>query len=92
GRYSHSYSDSLPDFVKLAEAYGATGIRASKPSELDDAIKRMIDVPGPVILDCVVDKFENCYPMIPSGAAHNEMILGDDPEAASVSEEGKMLV
>ncbi|MEQ8268283.1 MAG: acetolactate synthase 3 large subunit [Parvibaculum sp.] len=92
GRYSHSYSDSLPDFVKLAEAYGATGIRASKPSELDGAIKRMIEAPGPVILDCVVDKFENCYPMIPSGAAHNEMILGDDPEAASVSEEGKMLV
>ena len=92
GRYSHSYSDSLPDFVKLAEAYGATGIRASKPAELDDAIKRMIEVPGPVILDCVVDKFENCYPMIPSGAAHNEMILGDDPEAATVSEEGKMLV
>ena len=92
GRYSHSYSDSLPDFVKLAEAYGATGIRASKPAELDDAIKRMIDVPGPVVFDCMVDKFENCYPMIPSGAAHNEMILGDDPEAASVSEEGKMLV
>jgi len=92
GRYSHSYTDSLPDFVKLADAYGATGIRATKPSELDDAIKRMIETPGPVIFDCVVDKFENCYPMIPSGAAHNEMILGDDPEAASVSEEGKMLV
>ncbi|MFN6941094.1 MAG: thiamine pyrophosphate-dependent enzyme, partial [Parvibaculum sp.] len=92
GRYSHSYSDSLPDFVKLAEAYGATGIRASKPSELDAAIQKMIDTPGPVIFDCVVDKFENCYPMIPSGAAHNEMILGDDPEGASVSEEGKMLV
>jgi acetolactate synthase-1/2/3 large subunit len=92
GRYSHSYSESLPDFVKLAEAYGATGIRASKPSELDAAIKQMIDTPGPVIFDCLVDKFENCYPMIPSGAAHNEMILGDDPEGASVSEEGKMLV
>lgn len=92
GRYSHSYSESLPDFVKLAEAYGATGIRVSKPSELDAAIKQMIDTPGPVIFDCLVDKFENCYPMIPSGAAHNEMILGDDPEGASVSEEGKMLV
>jgi len=92
GRYSHSYSDSLPDFVKLAEAYGATGIRAEKPSELDAAIKTMIETPGPVIFDCRVDQFENCYPMIPSGAAHNEMILGDDPEGASVSEEGKMLV
>lgn len=92
GRYSHSYSESLPDFVKLAEAYGATGIRVSKPSELDAAIKQMIDTPGPVIFDCLVDKFENCYPMIPSGAAHNEMILGDDPEGAIVSEEGKMLV
>jgi len=91
-RYSHSYSEALPDFVKLAEAYGATGIRATKPGELDDKIKQMIDTKGPVIFDCVVDKFENCFPMIPSGAAHNEMILGDDPEGASVSEEGKMLV
>jgi len=92
GRYSHSYSDSLPDFVKLAEAYGATGIRAEKPSELDAAIKKMIETPGPVMFDCRVDQLENCYPMIPSGAAHNEMILGDDPDGASVSEEGKMLV
>ncbi|MFZ2469555.1 MAG: acetolactate synthase 3 large subunit [Parvibaculum sedimenti] len=92
GRYSHSYSESLPDFVKLAEAFGAVGIRAKTPGELDDKIKQMIDTPGPVVFDCVVDKFENCYPMIPSGAAHNEMILGDDPEAAMVTEEGKMLV
>jgi acetolactate synthase I/II/III large subunit len=92
GRYSHSYSDSLPDFVKLAEAYGATGIRAEKPSELDAAITKMIETPGPVMFDCRVDQLENCYPMIPSGAAHNEMILGDDTDGASVSEEGKMLV
>ncbi|MBO6636372.1 MAG: acetolactate synthase 3 large subunit, partial [Parvibaculum sp.] len=92
GRYSHSYSDSLPDFVKLAEAYGATGIRAEKPSELDAALKKMIETPGPVMFDCRVDQLENCYPMIPSGAAHNEMILGDDTDGASVSEEGKMLV
>jgi acetolactate synthase-1/2/3 large subunit len=92
GRYSHSYSDALPDFVKLAEAYGAVGIRATKPDELDEKIKEMINVKAPVIFDCCVDKFENCFPMIPSGAAHNEMILGDDPDAATVTEEGKMLV
>ncbi|MGB3810553.1 MAG: acetolactate synthase 3 large subunit [Parvibaculum sp.] len=92
GRYSHSYSESLPDFVKLAEAYGATGIRAKTVGELDDKIKEMIAAPGPVIFDCCVDQLENCFPMIPSGAAHNEMILGDDSEAATVTEEGKMLV
>ncbi|MGB5947807.1 MAG: acetolactate synthase 3 large subunit [Parvibaculum sp.] len=92
GRYSHSYSESLPDFVKLAEAYGAIGIRATKPGELDAKIKEMIDAKGPVIFDCVVDKLENCFPMIPSGAAHNEMILADDVEAAAVTEAGKMLV
>ncbi len=92
GRYSQSYSEALPDFVKLADAYGGTGIRASKPSELDDKIKQMLDAPGPVIFDCQVDPAENCYPMIPSGAPHNEMILGDDPDSPTVSEEGKMLV
>jgi acetolactate synthase-1/2/3 large subunit len=92
GRYSHSYSESLPDFVKLAEAYGAVGLRAEKPGELDDKIKEMIEVKAPVIFDCRVDQLENCFPMIPSGAAHNEMILSDDPEAATVTEEGKMLV
>ena len=91
GRYSHSYSAALPDFVKLAEAYGAKGIRVSDPKDLDAAIQAMIDYDGPVIFDCVVDKAENCYPMIPSGAAHDEMILPDSVEA-SVSEEGKMLV
>jgi acetolactate synthase-1/2/3 large subunit len=92
GRYSHSYSASLPDFVKLAEAYGAIGMRAEKAGELDGKIKEMIAAKGPVIFDCRVDQLENCFPMIPSGAAHNEMILGDDPAAATATEEGKMLV
>jgi len=89
--YSESYSEALPDFVKLAEAYGAVGIRASKPEELDEKIKEMINVNRPVIFDCVVAKEENCYPMIPSGKAHNEMILGPEDED-SISEEGKVLV
>jgi len=92
GRYSSSYSEALPDFVKLAEAYGATGIRASDPAELDAAIIKMMETPGPVIFDCVVTKNENCYPMIPSGAAHNEMILGGDAGSVSVSDEGRVLV
>ena len=92
GRYSHSYSESLPDFVKLAEAYGATGIRAKTPAELDGKIQQMIDTKGPVIFDCLVDKMENCYPMIPSGAPHNEMILSDGADEPAVSAEGKMLV
>ena len=98
GRYSESYSASLPDFVKLAEAYGAVGIRCERPGDLDAAIQEMIDVDRPVIFDCVVDKEENCFPMIPSGKAHNEMLLNDylgetGLELGSViSEEGKMLV
>ncbi len=77
GRYSSSYSEALPDFVKLAEAYGGHGIRCSDPSKLDDAIMEMIESPKPVIFDCLVAKTENCFPMIPSGKAHNEMILND---------------
>jgi acetolactate synthase-1/2/3 large subunit len=93
GRYSESYSDALPDFVKLAEAFGAHGLRASKVSELDDVIKQMIDIKGPVIVDVAVDEKENCFPMIPSGAAHNEMLLGpDDQSAKPISEEGMVLV
>ena len=99
GRYSESYSEALPDFVKLAEAYGGTGIRCSDPADLDTAIQRMIDTDGPVIFDCVVDKEENCFPMIPSGKAHNEMILPDGlddwgaPDLGSViDEKGKLLV
>ncbi|MBS0280863.1 MAG: acetolactate synthase 3 large subunit [Proteobacteria bacterium] len=91
GRYSHSYSEALPDFVKMAEAFGCLGLRASKPSELDAKIMEMIDSPKPVLFDCRVDATENCYPMIPSGAAHNEMILSALSDA-SVSDEGKMLV
>jgi acetolactate synthase-1/2/3 large subunit len=94
GRYSESYSHSLPDFVKLAEAYGAVGIRCTDPGELDDKIRQMIDTPNAVIFDCVVDKAENCFPMIPSGKAHNEMILGDAVEdiGAIIDAKGKQLV
>jgi len=77
GRYAHSYSESLPDFVKLAEAYGGYGIKCDDPKTLDDAIAEMIDVKKPVLFDCVVEKHENCLPMIPSGKPHNEMILPD---------------
>ncbi|MFL4999866.1 MAG: acetolactate synthase 3 large subunit [Xanthobacteraceae bacterium] len=94
GRYAESYMHSLPDFVKLAEAYQAVGIRCEKPGDLDDAIRAMIDTPKAVIFDCVVDPAENCFPMIPSGRAHNEMLLGDagvKPEDA-ITEEGKVMV
>ena len=77
-RYSESYSHSLPNFVKLADAYGAGGRRVSDPADLDDALREMIDFPGAYILDCVVEKAENCFPMIPSGKAHNEMLMPDD--------------
>lgn len=95
-RLSNSYSEALPDFVKLAEAYGAVGIRAEKPDELDDAIQEMIDVKRPVIFDCVVANLTNCFPMIPSGKAHNEMLLDEEvPDqdiGTAIDEEGKMLV
>jgi acetolactate synthase I/II/III large subunit len=91
GRYSHSYSEALPDFVKLAEAFGAKGLRATTPDELDAKILEMIDTKMPVLFDCRVDQNENCYPMIPSGAAHNEMLLSPD-DGGQVSEAGKMLV
>jgi acetolactate synthase-1/2/3 large subunit len=94
GRYSHSYSEALPDFVKLADAYHAHGIRCERPDELDDKIREMIEVKKPVIFDCVVDPAENCFPMIPSGRAHNEMLLGDAAVKIedAITEEGKMLV
>jgi acetolactate synthase-1/2/3 large subunit len=99
-RYSQSYSESLPDFVKLAEAYGGVGMRCGDPDALDDAIREMVAVDRPVIFDCLVDKAENCFPMIPSGKAHNEMILnefvGYEEQSQDIgnviSEEGKMLV
>jgi acetolactate synthase-1/2/3 large subunit len=98
GRYSHSYSEALPDFVKLAEAFGAKGIRCSDPADLDRAIQEMIDYDGPVIFDCLVEKGENCFPMIPSGKAHNDMLLADLSDDAGIElgsiidEKGKMLV
>ena len=90
--YAESYTAALPDFVKLAEAYGCVGIRAKTPDELDKKIIEMINVDKPVIFDCVVDKTENCYPMIPSGKAHNQMLLGPQDEKEELSDEGKILV
>ncbi|GIR77746.1 MAG: acetolactate synthase [Alphaproteobacteria bacterium] len=92
-RYSESYSASLPDFVKLAETFGMKGLRASNIDQLDDVITAMLDADGPVIADICIEKEENCFPMIPSGAAHNEMILSATDEASNpVSDEGKLLV
>jgi len=91
GRYSHSYSQALPDFVKLADAFGCVGLRADKPEELDAKIAEMIGVRRPVLFDVRVDPTENCYPMIHSGAPHNEMVLSDADES-EMSDEGKMLV
>ena len=93
GRYSESYTEALPDFVKVAEAFGCVGLRATRASELDGVIKEMVKVDRPVMVDIHVDKKENCFPMIPSGAAHNEMLLGPADEAKKpVSEEGMVLV
>ncbi len=95
-RLSESYMDSLPDFVKLAEAYGGTGMRCDKPAELDGMIQKMIDTPGFVIFDCRVAQLANCFPMIPSGKAHNEMLLGaditDEEVGTAIDAKGKQLV
>ena len=91
-RYSHSWSDALPDFVKLAEAFGAKGILCSDPADLDDAIMEMINHDGPVIFDCLVEKHENCFPMIPSGRAHNEMLLGEASTEGAIGSAGAVLV
>ncbi|WP_436637688.1 acetolactate synthase 3 large subunit [Microbaculum sp. FT89] len=95
-RISHSYNESLPDFVRLAEAYGAVGLRVDKPADLDGAIEEMIKVKRPVIFDCRVAALANCFPMIPSGKAHNEMLLGaevdDEAVAKAIDKEGAMLV
>ena len=92
-RYSQSYSEALPDFVKLAEAFGAHGLRVTDPADLDATIIKMLEIPGPVIVDVAVDQTENCFPMIPSGAAHNEMLLGPEDKADAVTaEEGMVLV
>ena len=95
-RLSHSYTEAMPDFVKLAEAYGCVGLRTEKPDELDDAIAEMISVDKPVIFDCRVANLANCFPMIPSGKAHNEMLLPDEATeeavASAIDKKGKALV
>ena len=91
-RYSHSWSEALPDFVKLAEAFGCKGIKCDDPADLDDAIMEMINYDGPVIFDCLVEKHENCFPMIPSGKAHNEMLLGEADTQGVIDAKGSVLV
>ena len=91
-RYSQSWSEALPDFVKLAEAFGCKGILCSDPKDLDDAIMEMLDYDGPVIFDCLVEKHENCFPMIPSGAPHNEMLLGEANTKDAIGASGAVLV
>ena len=92
GRYSETYMAALPDFVKLAEAFGAVGLRATRPDQLDSVIEEMLGTDKAVIADIHVDKMENCFPMIPSGAAHNEMLFASVDEGGPVSEEGMVLV
>jgi acetolactate synthase I/II/III large subunit len=92
GRYSESYSDALPDFVKLAEAYGWSGIRIDHPDHLDAGIAEMMKIDGPVMVDCRVAKLENCFPMVPSGAGHHQMMLSPDEVAGEMSEEAQALV
>ena len=92
-RLSESYMDSLPNFVKLAESFGADGIQVLKPQDVDSAIEEMIKIKGPVICDVVVDPDENCFPMIPSGSTHDKMLLGpNDKVEGEISEEGMILV
>jgi acetolactate synthase-1/2/3 large subunit len=91
-RYSHSYSEALPDFVKLAEAFGCKGIHCADPANVDEAIAEMLAYDGPVIFDCLVEKHENCFPMIPSGKAHNEMLLGDASTEGAIGAAGSVLV
>ncbi|QIK41306.1 acetolactate synthase 3 large subunit [Pontivivens nitratireducens] len=91
-RYSASWSESLPDFVKLAEAFGAKGIQCHDPDGLDDAIMEMIEHDGPVVFDCLVEKHENCFPMIPSGKAHNEMLLGNTSTKDAIEAGGAVMV
>ena len=87
GRYSESYMDSLPDFVMLAESFGAVGLRAKKPKDVDSVIKEMIRIKKPVIADICIDETENCFPMIPSGSAHNEMLLGPEDHSKDKNKE-----
>ncbi len=91
-RYSHSWSEALPDFVKLAEAFGCKGIKCDDPADLDEAIREMLAYDGPVIFDCLVEKHENCFPMIPSGKPHNEMLLGEAETQGVIGSDGGVLV
>ena len=92
-RYSHSWSEALPDFVKLAEAFGAKGIQCGNPADLDEAILEMLNHDGPVVFDCLVEKHENCFPMIPSGEPHNKMLLGENAlKQDAVGDSGAVLV
>ena len=91
-RYSHSWSEALPDFVKLAEAFGAKGIQCTDPADLDDAIMEMLEYDGPVVFDCVVEKHENCFPMIPSGEPHNKMLLSEASTKDTIGSKGAVLV
>ncbi|MEO5374131.1 MAG: acetolactate synthase 3 large subunit [Alphaproteobacteria bacterium] len=95
GRYSESYTDTQPDFIKLAEAFGCTGLRVEAPDDLDATITRMIETPGPVVCEVMVDSSENCFPMIPAGAAHNEMLMGpadEEPQDKPGAEDGMVLI
>ena len=92
GRNSHSYSAALPDFARLAEAYGARGLQCSKPTELDSAIVEFLETPGPAVLDCEVAAVESCYPMIKAGRGHDEMWLNEDRHPAGASQDGRQLV
>ncbi|SMC13174.1 Acetolactate synthase isozyme 3 large subunit [Roseovarius aestuarii] len=91
-RYSHSWSEALPDFVKLAEAFGAKGILCKDPADLDDAIIEMLNFDGPVLFDCLVEKHENCFPMIPSGEPHNKMLLGEASTKDAIGSKGAVMV
>ena len=90
--YSESYTEALPDFVKLAEVLWCCRYKSKNSKRIDEKIKEMINTDKPVIFDCVVDKVENCYPMIPSGKPHNQMLLGPEDEKEEISDEGKTLV
>ena len=92
GRFSHSWSEALPDFVKLAEAFGCKGILCKDPADLDDAIMDMLNYDGPVIFDCLVEKHENCFPMIPSGEPHNKMLLGEASTKDAIGTKGAVMV
>ena len=93
GRYSESYTESLPDFVKLAESFNNLGLKVTKSSDVDGSINEMIKIKKPVLIDMVVDQKENCFPMIPSGAAHNEILLGpEDQREETINEEGMVLI